>query len=471
MKRHVDREGKFYSIDGEIVRPRDFVGVGGFKFVNHVVAWVQGGHGGEGGGVHLDRAERYIERDVLGLGCRRMRSPVELMFWGGPYFDLPTDGSVPAPYNRPNVANTLSLVNLRCGTGGGFSMTPKLEKVIRKLILLARKHDIIIEVPWLWTIKGEAGRKTKHHPDPRLRHGVSAWNEHYLAAQGIGAYLQKLYTQGDGEGETRVDPGGLNLISDACNEYTAHADVFTRSQLLNIAARWQVRDAPSQPINLISQSGVLDRYDPPLESDEGARGYDGPCTHPPRSRSRDKHGREYDWDETGDAMRNEWPDELLDANESQLLMTKAQRDFWVPLIPKWAGLGSTDMRKCRAMHECFLRNDIYTTLHTFRGMDGGWPETAQTVVEDTVREITGGGGPPPPPPPPPFEARPYDRFVVDAYRRYLKREPDKGGRAFYNGALENHYFELGGTGPSMTVAQMEERMLDSDEHRKIWPLP
>ncbi|KKK89488.1 hypothetical protein LCGC14_2732590, partial [marine sediment metagenome] len=406
----VGRKGKFYTLNGVVTKPDKFYGIDAFKWVNNIWAWVKGGAQGEGGGVHLTRAKAYIEDEVLGNGCLRMRAPVELMLWGPPYFDL--DPANPAPYGKPNVANTLALVNLHSGVGSAFSLTSGMKKVIRMFVNLAREYEIVIEVPWIWTIKseargGEADRLGFDYDDPKDRDprnrfenkekglsGVSIWNEHFLASHGIGAYLHELRTEGDGEGISRVDPGPLNLIHDVMNEFTAHVPTIwtpgPEGQQGQVVRRMRKRDCPLEEVILLSQSGPADRYDPPLQSQHGNKGYSGPCLHPPRGGA---------WDKTGDVMRATWPFELIDVNESQLGMTQAQRDFWVPMIPKWASLGSTDMAMWRRMHENFVEKEIYTTFHTLRGMDGYHPVTEETVVEENIRAITGGGGPTPIPPP------------------------------------------------------------------------
>lgn len=121
--------------------------------------------------------------------------------------------------------------------------------------------------------------------------------------------------------------------------------------------------------------------------------------HPPRGG---------EWIEAPLRYREKWPNELLDYNESQMLWTSAQRKAWVGLIPKWEGLGSTDIDAVLAMYSNMETVGGYVTAHTLRGMDGGWPETPQTEVEDALREYNGGTGRPPPPdppvpPPPPAE--------------------------------------------------------------------
>lgn len=468
----VGRVGKYYTLNNKIVKPHEFFGINGFKFANHIVAGIDTGNT-----VHFDTARRYIENEVLGLGCQRMRAPIELMFWSGPYFDLPADGV--APYNIPNVANTPDLVDLHSPTGSKFrGVTPKLKKVIRHYVRLAREFDIIIEIPVIWTIKGKATKRTKHYPDPRLEKnggkGISAWNEHYLASKGIGGYMQQLFTEGDGEGSNRVDPGGLNFLYDHCNEYTVGADPFTKGQLRSMARRWQHRDAPSQRVILISEgSGFVDEYIPPLESKVGVEGYDGPCKHPPRLKEKISTGKKVDWDKTGDAMRNKWPRELLDANESQLMLTQAQRDYWIPRIPKWAGLGSTNMEKCERMHRSFIKNEIYVTFHTFRSMDTYCPEIPQTVVEETVCRITGGTFEPPPPPPPSVKKIDYRPIISLAFRDILDRDQNSdgtyGGRKglnYKNEKMQDKTNEDGDIERGMTEAEMREEMIRSAEYTK-----
>ena len=263
----VGRKGKFYTLNGVVTPPDKFYGIDGFKFVNHIWAWVKGGALGEGGGAHLTRAKAYIEDEVLGNGCLRMRAPVEVMLWGPPYFNLPPTN--PTPYDRPNVANTMSLVNLNVGTGSGFSLTPGMKKVIRMFVNLAREYEIVIEVPWLWTIKSEARGKAAARlgldEDPRNRFtkdgksGVSIWNEHFLAAHGVGAYLHELRTEGDGEGISRVDPGPLNTIHDLMNEFTAHVPTIwtpgPNGQQGQVVRRMSERDCPLEEVILLSQSG------------------------------------------------------------------------------------------------------------------------------------------------------------------------------------------------------------------------
>jgi len=454
-------QGNRYTLNGKPVAPEDFLGINGFKFSNHIFGWITAGRGTDiGGGQHLHNARRYIEDEVLGNGCRRMRAPIELLLWTGPYFDAndPRLGEQRAP----NIANTLELMNLRAGTGSGFSLTPAMKKRIRMYVVLAREHDIVIEIPVLWTMKSEAKGEAAERlnfdadpPDPRRRfdkdgrNGVSIWNEHVLAAHGVGAYLHELRTKGDGDGVHRVDPGGLNLIVDVMNEYTAHVpEIWDGNVLRSVARRWHERERPGVPL-LISQSGAADQYDPPLASEHGTQGFDGVCLHPPRGGF---------WAQTGNIMRRTWPDELIDVNESQMGWTEEEKRFWVPLIPKWAGLGSTDMGAWRRMHENFLERGVYTTFHTKRSMDAGWPATPQTIVEETIRAISGASGGAPEQPPP-SRMRRYERVIRPAYEQILDRDPDEGGLDGYNEAM------AGG----MSEAEMRESLIRSEEYAEKNP--
>lgn len=444
----IGKQGTRYTLDGAPVEPKDFFGVGGFKFSNHIFAWIMGGARNMGGGVHLSNAKRYIEREVLGLGCRRMRAPMELMLWTGPYFDASRDA--PEPWRGwANVANTLELVNIRTATGSGMSLTPGMEKLIRMYVVLAREFDIVIEVPVLWTIKstasGEALERLGLPNDPRERFRVDVWNEHFIAAHGVGAYVRQLREEGDGDGEHRVDPGGLNLMFDLMNEYTAHVPrVWDDGALRNVARRWKTRDAGE--LALISESGSADRYGPPLASQHGDQGFDAVVSHPPR---------DGEWAKTGDVLRATWPGELIDVNESQMGWTSGQRSKWVGLIPKWAGLGSTDMPTWAQMHQNFIDHGIYTTFHTLRAMDAGWPDTPQTVVEDTIREITGARpGDDRPPPAPPTDPIPTDP------------PPSGGAVAYVSGPDEDgvRYIQIEFPGWPRVVAGDEEADAVLEEH-------
>lgn len=477
----VGKVGKFYTLNGQIVMPKNFRMVSLFKFVNHLVAWADGGAHDIGGGVHLANAKRTLEREVVGLGFKCARAPVELMMWGPPYFDVgairvgEVEVEPPEPWRGwSNVANTLSLVNLRSGTGSSFQLSAKMKKVIRMMVVLAREFDIVFEIPWVWTMKAVSGGYTNARlgfsdGDPRRRFdsnrpqqgGVGIWNEHFLGERGVGAYLHTLETDGDGTGVSRVDPGPLNLRHDFMNERTAHVgdpdpdktNEWDESQLMNLARRWKTRDAPGQMAE-ISESGKV-TYRAPLASVHGDRGFDTVAAHPPRGPG---------WVVAPLSYREKWPNELLNFNESQMAWTKEQKELWVTLIPKWEGLGSTDLDSIQRMYENMEKADGYICAHTLRGMDGGWPNTPQTAVEEMLREFNEvSGGPPPVDPDPETwppddpSKRPYDHLVTAAYREILKRAHigEEGRHAW------NHEMEAG-----MTNDEMRDEFMRSEEFKK-----
>ncbi len=465
----VGKLGDRFTLNGEVVPPAKLRFVSAFKLINHIVAWADGGAHGISGEAHWGNARRWVEHNVINLGLQGCRTPLELMTWGPPYFNLGAEA--PEPWKGwYNVANTLDLIDLRRGTGSAFSLTGKAKKCIRMLVVLAREMDILIEVPWLWTIKGPTDGYTNDRlgldTDPRKRFssnvatqgGVGIWNEHYMSERGIAAYLHKLETQGDGEGRHRVDPGGLNLLHDMKNERTAHTDdretvkagktnTWDQRQLQNVARRWHDRDYPDSIIS-ISESGRS--YGAPLASQHGSRGYDYATPHPPRGGDK--------WVNAIWPFRQAMPNELIFVNESQMGWTAEQRRQWVRLIPKWEGLGVTNLEAWFRMHEQHEKANGYTCFHTLRGMDGGWPDTPQTAVEEGIREFTGASSPGPPPTEP-GKLR-YERVLRLAYEQILGREPDQQGLEDWNAAMSN------GT----TEAEMRESMIRGKEYEEKNPI-
>lgn len=433
LKGKLETRDRFYTVGGQVVKPRDFVGRDGFKFVNHIARWARGG-----GDVHIGRARRWIEERIVGLGLEVMRSPTELEFWGPPYFN-----QIGVP-GRPDDPNEQNIVNLNAGTGSHFRLSSLQKKIIRMFVRLAREYGIFIEVPWCWTIKGEGPSSQ----DPRK--DVSVWNEHYLAAQGVGAYITELRTQGDGEGAHRVDPGYIPFINEAANEAHVHADRWNKTQLRNIFRRWHNRDA--HEILGISMRGAGGDYIP--EMDRGQESPDDIRVHPKR------HGEW--WNTGGDLVRwyGKWNVPIY-CNESMLYITQEERAFWVPLIPKWAGLGSSDLGKYWQMIEDFLDHDIYVTIHDFEGMTTD-PRRPMGRFDEMIAERFGGSTPPPPPP---DDAPEFRQILnIECYRDIMGRKPvhpepytyaDPAGLEAWNQSMLD----------GMPLADVREAFLRSGEFR------
>jgi len=406
----VGRSGHRYTLNGKTVTPRELVFVDMFKGRNLIAAglWGKGGH-------HTENAKRYIA-DWREIGIRGFRIPPELRFWGPPYFD------------NPDQPNEKCFLNLGCGTGNSFYLPDGFKKQIRMMIRLAREMDVIFEVPWLWTIKGRG--------DVDPRRDVAVWNEHYIVA--VGKYLHQLRTQGDGEAGHRVDAGGTNILSELANEYRVHADEFNDSQLRNIFRRWHTRDNPGELLG-VSQSQPKHEYYPAL--DRGAESPDDIRIHT---------RRDGDWENAPDEIFHKFRTHGIPifVNESVLHMTQSQWNYWIPKIPKWNGLATTDTNRFMRLHRGFWERGIYSTFHTLRGMDGGWPGWVPGRLEELIAEELNGTTPPPPP-----NRYKYSHIIDLAYDEILGREADDGG-------LRN-YSELMGRG--MSEADMRNALMRSQE--------
>jgi len=409
----VGRSGRSYTLNGKTVTPRELVFVDMFKGRNHFAAWMNGK-----GGQHVTNFKRYIA-EWRQLGVRGFRIPPELRFWGPPYFD------------NPDHPNETCSVDLGCPTGSAFRLSNGFKVQTRMMVRLAREMDVVLEIPWLWTIKG------KGDGDPRR--DVSVWNEHYIA--NVGAYLHLLRTRGDGEGEHRVDPGGLNILSELANEYRVHADEFNYTQLRNIFRRWHTRDCPGELLG-VSQSQPKHEYTPGL-----GLGMESPDDIRLHTR------RDGDWENApGEIVTKFWKHNIpIFINESILHMTQSQWNYWIPRIPKWTGLATTDAGRFVRLHRGFWERGIYSTLHTMRGMDGGWPESPPGVLEEMIAEELGGNAPPPPPPPPPRYK--FAPIIQLAYQEILGRAADDGGLSNYNNLMAN----------GMSEANMRETLIRSKE--------
>jgi len=411
----IGRSGHSYTLNGETVTPRELVFVDMFKGRNHIAAglWGKGGH-------HTENYKRYIA-DWRELGVRGFRIPPEVRFWGPPYFD------------NPDYPNERCFLNLACGTGSAFELPEGFKKQIRVMVRLARELDVILEIPWLWTIKG------KGDDDPRR--DVSKWNEHYIAH--VGWYLHHLRHLGDGVGGHRVDPGGLNILSELANEYRVHADEFDDKQLRNILRRWHTRDCPGELLG-VSQSQPKHEYYPQLGL--GAESPDDIRLHT---------RRDGDWENApGEIVRKFWKYGVpIFINESILHMTQSQWNYWISKIPKWHGLATTDAGRFMRLHRDLWERGIYSTFHTLRGMDGGWPESAPGRLEEMIAEELGGSTPPPPPPPPPEPRYKHGHIIDLAYDEILGREADDGGLRNYDELMER----------GMSEADMRNALMRSQE--------
>lgn len=388
--RTMDNVGERLVVNGQPVEPKAFFGAEGFMFCQWAMTWIRGSR--LPNGTKIDAwgvMHRILEEDVLDLGCKWFRAPIENEGWGPPYF------------NHPEFPNHQGLVDVRTGIGSS-DLPEQTKKIIRLYVILARKFDLIFQIPIVWTLKDTLGpddpryRITNRRGEELGERGIGVWNEHFVAD--VLRYATKLKKHGDGEGNNRVDPGNLNLYFSIANEWRTvrgGSEPWTKDQVLLILARAKERQGHPEfgdwPDELLSISSMLPgddiRFDVPGEVSHAE-------PHPQR------HGT---WTQQGRDLRNAWPRQLIIADESMMLWTKQDLDAWVEKIPKWRGLGTTDVDAWQRMHADFWKHGIYSQAHTFPHMSVRWHGSTNSgeVVKAAIRELTGAtpGGPPPPPPP------------------------------------------------------------------------
>lgn len=391
--RTMARAGSQLIVNGQPKQPSEFFGAEGFMFCQWAASWIRGSKLPSGERVDAwGVMNRILEEDVKELGCSWFRVPFENEGWGPPYF------------NHPDYPNHQGLVDISTGVGG--SELPEFtKKIIRLYVILARRHGIIFNIPIIWTTKEKIGGSR----DPRLRlrnprtgkpwgdKGISVWCEHFIAD--VLRYARHLEKNGDGEGNNRVDAGPLNLWFSLVNEFTVTRYPLSRAQVLAILDRAKQRqgkpefgDWPNELLS-ISQSGDPEEY---AFKAPGEVSHIEP--HFPRSGT---------WAQNGANARHIWPTQAIVADESMMLWAKQDQDDWIPKIPKWAGLGTSDVEAWQRMHVDLWKHMIYSQGHTFPHMSIRWHGRTNSgeIVKKAIMELTGvdsgGSGTPPPPPPPP----------------------------------------------------------------------
>jgi hypothetical protein len=300
-----------------------------------------------------DKAKRWLER-VKGQGFHGVRLFGETHWWGPPFFGLPP---------------RQDFFNLKTKPGSGFRLTGEYKNATRRLIELLQEFDLIGEFSTLATLKG-SGRGA----DPR--EDIIGWNSHALRA--TAEWFREL----------RKQYGSTNLLYETVNEHDAHAEKLPRSELRNQARRWKTRDLPGSLIG-ISHGG---RWDFQYPVGDGPNEYTHINIHAPRQ------GK---WwqpeDEITNLLKHGFP---VYFNETMHYMSQEQWDEWIPQIPKWARLSTTDWVRLQQFWNLCLNKGISFCFHDFVGMATD-PDMAETPAERAFREQFGEGNPPPPPPPPP----------------------------------------------------------------------
>lgn len=260
------------------------------------------------------------------------------------------------------------------------------------------------------------------------------------------------------------------LLHESVNEADAHSKI-SHEEARRYGSRWR-RSAPNDPTHHnypgstigISMGGEW----PNLKDHEG-------CTHmnvhPPR-----KGGSRNWWEGPDGGSMADWvrsarqkAGKPVYLNETIHYMTQSQWDEWIPQIPKWSGLSTTNAGQIVRYAEEVVSAGGSFCFHDFVGM-GTHPGSEITRGEEAFSEWLGGGVVEPPVDPPPSGEpsdevilRAYGGIVDRAYRDILGRPSggDPIGRLIHSKALH----------AGKTEAELREQFMRGPEFRKKNGLP
>jgi hypothetical protein len=356
MKIQVRKRGKDFLLNG---RPTKLRMRTSFK----LFGWILQGR--------MDKARGWLER-IKRQGFHGPRVFGETHYWGPPFFGLP-------PVNDP--------YNLNTGVGSGFKMTTRHKKALRQLVELLHEYEMVAEFSVLATLKG------RNRPDRREENGhdIVGWNSHALRRT-----AEELFT-------IREQMGSLNMLFETFNEFDAHAVPIGRGELHMEAQRWKTRDLPGSLIG-VSHGG---RWDYDYKVGNGPQEF----THCNIHSRRDQQ-----WWKIADdleELRSKVKDHPIYLNENMHYMTQDQWDEWIPKVPKWARLSSTDWRRIQEQWNYAYNFGASYCVHDFTGMATD-PDMPESPLEIAHREQFGDGGPPPPPPPPPPDSLTSGKLPLEA---------------------------------------------------------
>jgi hypothetical protein len=410
----VGTKGRRYTLDGVKQDPRKFVCRDAFKWANFIIAWAKGD--GEG---HLTRAEKWLEERVLNCGISMIRAPHDYTFWTKGPRRIPT----PSGYGLvkedfwATPSNHTNVVDLTQRPGGTFKLSQLERKVIKKMAKVALKHGIIIDHPWLWTIK----HYERGFGDPRKdQREANIWNEHYIAA--VGRYLSEL----------RDELGGLPFLNEIANEFNTVHPELTERQIGDICARWHTRDVKGEILGIDQAGPPVDwrgnevPYKPKLR--DGARSPDDIRLHPARD-------VELPWWKIGMYVQQYFREYMMPVyiDEPILLMPRKAYDA-LPMGDGWRFLGTKSRKRYGEMVEDLWSRGFYVCIHDGGadsgsrhggGVSAGWVpgfEDLPGEIDDFIKELLGiYPPPPPPPPPPPSPGKTWWEKLIDWLKGLFKR--------------------------------------------------
>ena len=310
---------------------------------------------------------------------------------------------------------------------GAFSKLPLVsgyKEAVRQLIEDLNARHMVGEFCCIATVKG---RDTE-------------WTEH-----GLNRFAQMFR-------ELLGSQNNSPLIFETVNEVDAHSKVDS-SQWPNLGLRWRRVGTDEAHHNFpgsvvgISAGG---KWEPGFDD----LSYTHRNIHPPRGEKwylgRDKVESITVTIETL-KNKNGANSRPLAFNETVHYMTPEQWDYWVPRIPKWAGLSTMDNNKLARWTDDVLKAGVSVCAHDLIGQMTD-PYAPISRMEEDWAEILGGSVAPPEPEP----HFAYGHIVEKAYQDVLLREVDPSGLESWNGFLAN-----GGT-----EAQLREILMRSPEFKE-----
>lgn len=323
---------------------------------------------------NLDRVKRWLER-CKGLGFDGIRVFGEADIWDGLY------------YFRHS---TREQVWPRRVTGSALVVSDANKRMVESLVGLLEKADMIAEYCVIATLKG-------------------GWTED--DAFGVGFVGHALRATSEYLAENRF----TNLLPEAINEFDAH-NFEWGNEIANFARRWRTRDYPGSLLG-ISMGGQWSIEYPV----GGAGGYSHVNVHP------DRHGTWWVIPEEAKRRLNKYGVPVY-LNELIHHMTQEQWDRWVPIIPKWGGLSTTNVPNYIDFLTGIQEQGWSFCVHDLTGQESD-PDWPVTDLERAFAEEFGGSVNPP-------KHFAYRHIIEKAYREILLREPDPAGLEGYNVAMK-----------------------------------
>lgn len=246
------------------------------------------------------------------------------------------------------------------------------------------------------------------------------------------------------------DPHASPFLFETINEWDAHSVYATDpEEIARMGPRWLRsgnfdEDHHNYPGSTIGVSAG-GQWTPGFDD----KGYTHRNIHPPRGGSWKSGDRGEPLGVTLRELLASNHGRPLYLNETMHYMSAEQWEGWIPKVPKWAGLSTTE-------HDAIAQYivDVRTAGASvcFHDMVGMMTDPSQPITKGELAvAVALGGRPPAPLPPEPPDPAPIDlairNIVIRGYRDMLFREPDPDGMKHYaqmilDGAAEARFREI-----------------------------